>query len=107
MNEDLIERFKRGAQRRPVNRTHVELRMLPQKLNNKVSKYFEPSKNPVDARPWLDRQESPTSAEVLDIEGDNSSNSDIVEIVPNKETGGWESKGEPLHLSNFSNLRHH
>jgi hypothetical protein len=101
MHEDLLERFKRGKQGKPVNRTHVELRILPQKLNNKVSKYFEPIKKPSDAGPWLDRHESPTSSEILDIEGGNTSNSDIVEIVPNKETGGWESKGEPLHLSPF------
>jgi hypothetical protein len=106
MNEDLIERFKRGQQGRSVNRTHVELRILPQKLNNKVSKYFEPLKKPSDAGPWLDRHESPTSSEILDIEGDNSSNSDIVAIVPNKETGGWESKGEPLQLSNPYSLQH-
>jgi hypothetical protein len=96
MNEDLIERFKRSKQGNPVSRTQVELRILPQKLNTKVSKYFEPSKKPSEAGPWLDRHELPTSSEILDIEGDNTSGSDIVEIVPNKETGAWESKGEPL-----------
>jgi helicase required for RNAi-mediated heterochromatin assembly 1 len=96
MNEDLIERFKRSKQGNPVHRTQVELRILPQKLNNKVSKYFEPLKKPAEAGPWLDRHELPTSSEILDIEADNTSSSDIVEIVPNKETEGWESKGEPL-----------
>jgi hypothetical protein len=28
-----------------------------------------------------------------------------VEIVSKKETGRWESKGEPLHLTRFSHLQ--
>jgi helicase required for RNAi-mediated heterochromatin assembly 1 len=101
MSEDLIERFKRGKKGKPVQRTQVEVQLLPQKLNTRISKYYEPQRQPSEAGPWLDRHETPSSSEILDIESNNTSNSDIVEIVPNKETGGWESKGEPLHHSFF------
>jgi len=88
MNEDLIERFKRN------NTTQVEILLLPQKLNNRVRQYYEPTKKPSEAGPWLDRPEMPTSEEIMDTDSDNSSNPDIVEIVPNRETGGWESQSK-------------
>lgn len=99
MNENLVERFKRGKGGNYAHQTRVELRVLPQKLNNKIRQYYEPSKKPIEAGPWLDRSEAPTSAEILDVDTDNSSNSDIVEIVPNRETGGWESTGELSHYT--------
>jgi helicase required for RNAi-mediated heterochromatin assembly 1 len=96
MNEDLIERFKRGNGGKG-HTTRAEVLILPQKLNNKVRQYYEPVEKPLAAGPWLNRPEIPTSAEILDIENVNSSSSDIVEIVPNRTIGGWESKSEPLH----------
>lgn len=94
MNEDLLERFKRGKIARRGNQTQVEIRILPSKLNSKVREYYEPARKPSGAGPWLDHSEVPTSNELLDIGSDNSSSSDFVEIVPNKETGWWGSKGE-------------
>jgi helicase required for RNAi-mediated heterochromatin assembly 1 len=94
MNEDLLERFKRHKGAHRGNKIQVELLLLPQKLNNKVRQYYEPAKKPSDAGPWLNRPEMPTSDEIMDIDTDDSSNPDIVEIVPNRETGGWESQGK-------------
>lgn len=94
MNEDLIERFKRHKGAHRNNKIRAEILLLPQKLNNKVRQYYEPVKKPSDAGPWLSRPEMPTSDEVMDIDTDNASNPDIVEIVPNRETGGWESQGK-------------
>lgn len=94
MNEDLIERFKRHKGANRSNKTQVEVLLLPQKLNNRVRQYYEPVKNPSQAGPWLNRPELPTSDEIMDIDSDNSSNPDIVEIAPNRETGGWESQGK-------------
>ena len=67
--------------------------MLREKLNLKVQEYYQPAQKPLSAGPWLDRPELPTSAEVLDIDGDSES-SDVVEIAPNKIEGPWKSKGE-------------
>ena len=99
MNEDLIERFKRAKGKMPhrSNTTQTEIWLLPQKLNNRVRQYYEPVKKPSEAGPWLDRPEVPMSDEILDIDSDNSSSSDVVEIVPIRETGGWESQGELSH----------
>lgn len=94
MNEDLIERFKRNKGAHRSNKTQVEVLLLPQKLNNRVQQYYEPVKEPSQAGPWLKRPELPTSDEIMDIDTDNPSNPDIVEIVPNRETGGWESQGK-------------
>jgi len=94
MNEDLIERFKRNRGNHRNNTTQVEILLLPQKLNNRVRQYYEPTKKPSEAGPWLDRPEMPTSEEIMDTDSDNSSNPDIVEIVPNRETGGWESQSK-------------
>lgn len=93
MNENLIERFGRSSKAfRPENNA-TDLWILPPQLNLKIRQYFEDSKKPVDGRSWLERPEVPTSAEVLDTDTNSSSSSDIVEIVPNRPTGAWESKG--------------
>lgn len=94
MNEDLIERFRRNKGAHRSNKIQAEILLLPQKLNTRIRQYYEPAKKPSDAGPWLDRPEMPTSDEIMDIDSDNSSNPDIVEIVPNRETGGWESQGK-------------
>jgi hypothetical protein len=91
MNEDLIERFSRH--RRADTGSKEKSSVLREKLNPKVQEYFQPSQKPLSAGSWLDRAELPTSAEVLDIDGD-SATSDVVEIAPNKVEGAWESKGE-------------
>jgi len=93
MNEDLIEKFKRGKHAHRGNKQQAEIWLLPQKLNNRVRQYYEPAKTATVAGPWLSRPGIPSSDELLDIDSDNSSNPDIVEIVPNRETGGWESQG--------------
>jgi helicase required for RNAi-mediated heterochromatin assembly 1 len=98
MNEDLIERFKRTKGAHRGNKIQAEILLLPQKLNNKVRQYYEPSKKPSEAGAWLHRPEMPTSNEIMDID-DDSSNPEIVEIAPNRETGGWESQGEFSHHS--------
>jgi hypothetical protein len=91
MNEDLIERFSRH--RRANAGSKNQSSMLREQLNPKVHEYYQPAQKPLSAGPWLDRQELPTSAEVMDIDGD-SATSDVVEIAPNKVDGAWESKGE-------------
>jgi helicase required for RNAi-mediated heterochromatin assembly 1 len=93
MNEDLIERFKRTKNAYRGNKTQAEILLLPQKLNNRIRQYYEPAKKPSEAGPWLNRPEIPTSNEIMDID-DDSSNSEVVEIAPNRETGGWESQGK-------------
>lgn len=103
MNEDLVERFRRAkmADRKAPNKAQAEVWILPQKLNAKVRQYFDYVAKPADAGPWLDRSEVPASAEILDVDGDGDGNSDVLEIVPNKVTGSWESKGEysqPQHV---------
>ena len=94
MNEDLLERFRRSKGSHRGNKTQVEALLLPPKLNNRVRQYYEPAKKPLEAGPWLHRPEVPTSNEIMDIDNDDSSNPEIVEIVPNRETGGWESQGK-------------
>lgn len=99
MNENLIERFQRNKHAHRNNKAQVDTWLLPQKLNNRVRQYYEPAKKLLQAEPWLSRPEVPTSDEMMDLDTDNSSNPDIVEIVPNRETGGWESQGKSsLHL---------
>lgn len=105
MNENLLERFTRhkhgargggGGSNNNYNndRQKADIWVLPQKLNLKVREYYEIARKPADAGPWIDRPELPTSAEILDHDGEGSSSSEIVEIVPNKPQGAWESKGE-------------
>ena len=94
MNENFVERFGRcrlGIQPE-IQGAHVWIR--PQRLNPKVRQYFEDGKTAIDGGQWLRRPEIPTSDEVMDTDTDRSSSSDVVEIVPNKLEGAWESKGE-------------
>jgi helicase required for RNAi-mediated heterochromatin assembly 1 len=91
MNEDLIERFSRNRRADAGRKEHSS--PMREKLNWKVQEYFQPAQKPLSAGPWLHRPELPTSAEVLDIDGD-SATSDVVEIAPNEIEGPWESKGE-------------
>jgi hypothetical protein len=93
MNENLIERFSRNRRADAPNRDQSSL--LREKLNIKVQQYYEPSQKPLGAGQWLDCPEMPTSAEVMDMDGDSLS-SDIIEIAPNIVEGPWESKGEFL-----------
>ena len=94
MNENLSERFGRSRKAFRPAREEANVWILPQKLNPKVSEYFEAAKKPVDGGPWLDRPEIPTSGEVLDRDTDGGSSSSVVEIVPNRPEGAWESKGD-------------
>lgn len=94
MHDNLLERFKRGKYGNKGQKDQVQILVLPQKLNNKVREYYEPTRRPSDAGGWLSYHEVPTSAEVLDLPSDGSSGPGIVELEPNREAGGWESKGE-------------
>lgn len=91
MNEDLIERFT--CNRRANAPSRDQSSPMRETLNLKVQEYYHPAQRPLSAGPWLDRPELPTSAEVLDIDGDSES-SDAVEIAPNRVEGEWKSKGE-------------
>lgn len=102
MNEQLQERFGRSRRAFRKEKQQVELRVIPPVLNPKVREYFEEGKKKVDGGLWLDRPEIPSSEEVLDIETDGSSSSDVVEIVPNRPKGAWESKGGLLSSYAFS-----
>lgn len=95
MNENLIEVFSRNRRANAQNKSQAEASLLPPKLNPNVCKYYDQAQKPSGAGPWLDCTEMPTSAEIMDMDGD-SANSDIVEIAPNKIDGPWESKGESL-----------
>lgn len=97
MNEHLAERFgrsRRGA-RDEGDTAHVWI--LPPKLNPLVHQYFEPARIKVGGGSWLERPEIPTSEEVMDLDDTSSSGStDIVELLPNRPKGAWESKEEYL-----------
>lgn len=99
MNEHILERFRRGTKPARGEREQAAVWILPQKLNLKVRQYFDEARRPVDGGLWLNRPEIPTSGEVLDIETNGSSSSGVVEIVPNKLNGAWESKGQPLSIA--------
>ncbi|KAM0718692.1 hypothetical protein Q7P37_005763 [Cladosporium fusiforme] len=95
MNGTLLERFdreKRSQMGARNTQQTAEVWLLQPKLNARVREYYQPTRKPADAGPWLDRPELPTAAEILDVEGDGSSTSDVVEIVPNRVEGAWESK---------------
>lgn len=98
MNESILERFERhrqtGRTGNYTDRQQADLWVVPQKLNLKVREYYQRTQKPADAGPWVDRAELPTSEEILDHDGEGSSSSEIVEIVPNKPKGAWESNGE-------------
>lgn len=97
MNEDLIERFERSKYSNSRwSPEKVDIWVLPPKLNRLVSEYYQEPRKPLDAGPWLDRPELPTSDEVMDRDGGNASSSDIVDIVPNRPQGAWESKGKHI-----------
>lgn len=90
MNESLVEKRRRSKRAGGSVRQRAEVWRLPQRLNLKVREYYE--KAPVPASDWTARPEVPTSAEVLDTDG-QSEDSEVVEIVPNRRQGAWESKG--------------
>ncbi|TKA63203.1 hypothetical protein B0A55_11028, partial [Friedmanniomyces simplex] len=93
MNENLVERFGRSRRAvRPENE-QAEVWILPPQLNPKVREYFEDSKRPIDGGAWVSRPAVPSSAEILDTDIVTTSSADVVEIVPNKPKGAWESKG--------------
>ncbi|EMC94186.1 hypothetical protein BAUCODRAFT_141556 [Baudoinia panamericana UAMH 10762] len=92
MNEGLSERFGRSRNAiRPAGES-AELWVLPPQLNLHVRQYFEDGKNPVDGGAWLERPEFPSSGEILDVDTNSSTSSDIVELVANKPVGAWQSK---------------
>ncbi|KAK5720360.1 hypothetical protein LTR17_015077 [Elasticomyces elasticus] len=92
MNENLVERF--GRQRRAARTIGDQalVWVVPPQLNRKIREYYDESKKTVDGGPWLDRPEVPTSAEILDTDIISSNSSDIVELVPNRPKGAWETK---------------
>lgn len=97
MNDNLLEKFelaKRSKRGNRDNKETADVWLLPPKLNASVREYYQPTRKPADAGSWLDRPELPTTAEILDDDGDSSSASDVVEIVPNRAEGAWESKGQ-------------
>ena len=106
MKENLLERFARSKHGpRAENKQKVDIWVLPQKPNLKVREYYQNTRKPANAGPWVDRPEVPTAAELLDQDGEGSSSSEIVEIVPNKPKGAWESTGkqysDPTSLSSY------
>ncbi|KXL47135.1 hypothetical protein M433DRAFT_64459 [Acidomyces richmondensis BFW] len=64
--------------------------------NPLIREYFKEAEKPVDGGSWLDRPEFPTADEVLDTDVHSLGSSDIVELVPNKPKGAWESVGAYL-----------
>lgn len=95
MNEGLVERFARNRSAHcnsPAPQAGVWL--LPQRLNTAVSGYFDSAQKPAQAGAWADRQEIPTSDEILDLPSGDASSSEVVELTPNQPEGAWESKGE-------------
>lgn len=92
MNEGLQERFGRSRKGFKAESGRAEIWVLPPRLNPKVREYFELQKG--EGGSWLDYPEIPASTEVLDINTEGSSTSDVVEISPNRPKGAWESKGE-------------
>ena len=92
-NEHISEKFTRS--RVPARSgDEAVVWVQPPRLNEKIRDYFEAAKAPVKGGSWLDCPEVPTSEEVLDIVTEGTSDS-VVEIVPNRPKGAWESKGLP------------
>ncbi|GAB7362881.1 hypothetical protein MBLNU230_g3183t1 [Neophaeotheca triangularis] len=89
MNESLIEKWGKSKKASGPAGQRADVWLLPQRLNLAVREYYE--KAPPPSNGWTARPEVPTSAEVLDTDGD-SADSEVVEIVPNKREGAWESK---------------
>ncbi|KAF2858937.1 P-loop containing nucleoside triphosphate hydrolase protein [Piedraia hortae CBS 480.64] len=100
MNEHLVERFVRSRRAPKADTEPVEGQSAPsenERPNPLIRKYFfEDAVRPVEGGSWLCRKEIPTSSEILDIDTGNCNNPDIVEIVPNRPQGAWESKEEYL-----------
>lgn len=94
MNENILERWGRSKKPLQEVKQEVQLWVQPQQLNTKIRQYFTDAAKSVDGGAWLDRPETPTSAELLDTDTASSGSSDIVEIVPNKPRGAWESQGK-------------
>ncbi|KAI7534544.1 P-loop containing nucleoside triphosphate hydrolase protein, partial [Hortaea werneckii] len=93
MSENLVERFRAQGRNSYVGRQEIQFFAMPQQLNTGIREYFADAAKTVSKSAWTSRPEVPTSAEILDEEGGNSSStSDIIEIVPNKRCGAWESK---------------
>lgn len=97
MNENIVERWSRLPWASERRMDTAEAFIAPPALNKRIRKYFEDAEKPVDGGSWLSRPEFPTCGEVLDTDTHSSGSSDIVELIPNKPKGAWESKG-PRHL---------
>lgn len=96
MNEHLTERLPRLPRGAGPHIGSVDVWIQPQKLNPQIRRYFDDAKKHVDGGAWLQRPEIPTANELLDTADFGSgsgSSSDVVEIVPNKRKGLWESNG--------------
>ncbi|KAK0279811.1 hypothetical protein LTR91_005563 [Friedmanniomyces endolithicus] len=92
MNENLVERFGRARQAVRPERETAQVWILPPTLNHRIRQYFQPSTVPIHGGAWLSRPAVPSSEEILDTDTASSNSADIVEIVPNKPQGAWESK---------------
>jgi len=93
MNENLVERFGRARRAVRHEREQAQVWILPSTLNLRIRNYFQPSTVPVHGGAWLSRPAIPSSEEILDTDTASSISAEIVEIVPNKPEGAWESKG--------------
>lgn len=91
MNEQVQERFGRSRKGVRQENGRVEIWAQPQQLNPRVREYFEQQQ--VKGGSWLDYPEIPSATEVLDVNTEGSSTSDVVEIPPNRPKGAWESTG--------------
>jgi len=100
MNENLVERFGRARKgTRPVH-GQAQLWLQGPQLNLQVRQYFATSNQAAAGPEWTQRPELPTSAEILDTDS-GSASSEVVEIVPNRPTGAWESKGQSRALPSY------
>ncbi|KAK0852435.1 hypothetical protein LTR03_003413 [Friedmanniomyces endolithicus] len=93
MNENLVERFGRARRAVRPEREQAQVWILPPTLNLRIRNYFQPSTVPIHGSAWLSRPAVPSTEEILDTDTASSDSADIVEIVPNKPQGAWESKG--------------
>ncbi|KAK1070025.1 hypothetical protein LTR74_004422 [Friedmanniomyces endolithicus] len=92
MNENLLERFGRARRAFRPEREQAQVWILPSTLNLRIRNYFQPSTVPIHGSAWLSRPAVPSTEEILDTDTASSNSADIVEIVPNKPQGAWESK---------------
>lgn len=109
MNEHRSEKFGRQPRRSrhnqqpqcaaSANTERAEVLLVPPKLNPKIFEYTKLVLVGKTRSSWLNRSELPSEEEVLDMENSNESNPSVVEILPNKPVGPWDSKGTfPLSL---------